>query len=329
MTNLSEKEWDDFLESHPAAHILQTSAWGNLKSKFGWKIQYVKNQSAGAMILYRSLPLGLSIGYIPKGPVGENWLSLWNEIDALNRKRRAVFLKVEPDLWHDRNSDFERYTFSGFVSNCATTQPRRTILVSLKGNEDEWLGRMKQKTRYNIRLAEKKGVSVRVCDDLDTCGQLMKLTGTRDGFGVHAPSYYRYAYNLFQPKGNCELLMAYYDNRPLAGLMLFMRKKRAWYLFGGSNNEERNRMPAYLLQWEAMRLAASRGCEEYDLWGVPDENEDILERRFEVESGDLWGVYRFKRGFGGNVCRSTCAYERVYMPFLYKAYRLLLKRKEE
>ena len=93
----------------------------------------------------------------------------------------------------------------------------------------------------------------------------------------------------------CDLLVAEYDGRLLAGLMVFARGSRAWYFYGASNDEERNRMPAYLLQWEAMRWAKSRGCSEYDLWGVPDAEEDALEEGFSTRSDGLWGVYRFKR----------------------------------
>ena len=117
-----------------------------------------------------------------------------------------------------------------------------------------------------------------------------------------------------------ELLVAEYEGRPLAALMVFARGRRAWYLFGASTDRERNRMPAYLLQWEAMRWARARGCEEYDLWGVPDEEEPALEACFETRTGGLWGVYRFKRGFGGRVVRAAQARDRVYNRLLYRVY---------
>jgi lipid II:glycine glycyltransferase (peptidoglycan interpeptide bridge formation enzyme) len=102
--------------------------------------------------------------------------------------------------------------------------------------------------------------------------------------------------------------------------MVFAHGKRAYYLYGASTDEERNRMPTYLLQWEAIKWARSKGAEEYDLWGVPDEDEEILEENFEKRSDGLWGVYRFKRGFGGDVKRAAQALDRVYMPLLYKLY---------
>jgi lipid II:glycine glycyltransferase (peptidoglycan interpeptide bridge formation enzyme) len=205
-------------------------------------------------------------------------------------------------------------------------QPPRTILVELRGSEDEILARMKQKTRYNIRLAEKKGVTVRAWEDLDGFHKMLLTTGGRDEFGVHSLDYYRRAYELFHPAGMAELLVAEYEGRPLAALMVFAHGKRAWYVYGASNDEERNRMPAYLLQWEAMRWARRRGCEEYDLWGVPDEEEAALEAGFETRQDGLWGVYRFKRGFGGRLKRAVQAIDRVYNPLLYRLYSLLMSR---
>jgi lipid II:glycine glycyltransferase (peptidoglycan interpeptide bridge formation enzyme) len=199
-------------------------------------------------------------------------------------------------------------------------QPPRTIIVDITGSEDKILARMKQKTRYNIRLAEKKGVTVRAWDDIESFHKMMLLTGGRDGFGVHSLEYYRRAYELLHPKQMGEILVAEYEGKPLAVLFVAQSGKRAYYLYGASTDEERNRMPTYLLQWEAMKWAKARGCEEYDLWGVPDEEEATLEANFEKRHDGLWGVYRFKRGFGGELKRAVQAMDRVYNPLLYQLY---------
>jgi lipid II:glycine glycyltransferase (peptidoglycan interpeptide bridge formation enzyme) len=157
---------------------------------------------------------------------------------------------------------------------------------------------MKQKTRYNIRLAQKKGVTVFPTNDLDTFHQLMQVTGQRDAFGVHSLDYYRRAYDLFHPRGECELFLAKLEGEALGGLMVFARGERAWYFYGASSDRRREVMPTYLLQWEAMRWARSRGCTSYDLWGVPDTDEQALEAQFTERADGLWGVYRFKRGLG-------------------------------
>jgi len=327
MSFLSSSQWDEFLSQYPDVNLLQSSGWGLLKSDFGWEPTYVKGSSAGAMVLFRHVPLGFSIAYIPKGPVGKNWQELWPPVDQLCRERRAIFLKVEPDVWENAGDDLDS-SLAGFrhIPN-STVQPQRTLIISLRGNEEEWLARMKQKTRYNIRLATKKEIKVHPSDDIDAFSGMMEITGERDGFGVHRGDYYRKAYEIFHPGGKCELLLASYGGKPLAGLMVFAHGPRSWFLFGGSSNEERNRMPTYLLQWEAMRWAASRGCLEYDMWGTPDEDLETLERDFQHRSDGLWSVYRFKRGFGGELRRSVGAWEKVYMPGMYRLLRWRLEKR--
>lgn len=328
MASLTLDEWNKFYQQHSEAHILQSGAWGELKSGFGWRAVRLLTGQTGAQILFRRLPLGFSAAYIPKGPLGPDWPALWPEVDLLCRRRRAILLKVEPDAWVEEEADFAA-RLPGFRSDGIPIQPRRTVVISLVGGEEDWLGRMKQKTRYNIRLAERKDVQVHPTSDLEGFFQLMQTTGARDGFGVHSLEYYRRAYQLFHPDGKAELLLAEFEGRPLAGLMVFAWGQRAWYLYGASNDEERNRMPTYLLQWQAMRWAAGRGCTEYDLWGVPDEDEPTLEEKFSERSDGLWGVYRFKRGFGGRVARAAATWEKVYLPPLYQLYRWWAARRGE
>jgi len=326
MPILSADEFATILSQFPNAHLLQTRGWGDLKSAFGWQPYYVAAGDALAQVLYRRLPLGFTFGYIPKGPIGKNWQRLWPEIDHLSRSKRAIFLKVEPDAW-EPIGDAIRAEMAGWLAS-RPIQPTRTILVSLDGDETRWLERMKQKTRYNIRLAERKDVQIQVSNDVHTFHQMMLQTGSRDGFGVHSLDYVQRAYDLFIDRGEVILLFAAYQQRPLAGLMAFAHGERAWYFYGASTDEERSRMPAYLLQWEAMRWAARRGCRWYDLWGVPDADEETLEANFTTRSDGLWGVYRFKRGFGGDLMRSVGAWDRVYQPLLYRLIQLYLSRRE-
>ena len=314
MPTVSLLDWTEYLSTHPNAHLLQTGEWGELKAGFGWKPVRVVNGGAGVQILFRNVPLGFTIGYIPKANPPP---SLWQEIDFICRKNRAIFLKLEPDLWQDQKLDTSNLSLETSPHNI---QPPRTIIVDIQGSEEDILSRMKQKTRYNIRLAEKKGVTVRPWADLQAFHNMMLTTGGRDGFGVHSLEYYQRAYDLLHPKGECEILVAEYGGKPLAALFVACHGNRAYYLYGASTDEERNRMPAYLLQWEAMKWAKARGCKEYDLWGVPDEEETALEANFEKRQDGLWGVYRFKRGFGGQLKRAVQAMDRVYNPLLYRAY---------
>jgi peptidoglycan pentaglycine glycine transferase (the first glycine) len=323
-------DWNHFLESHPEAHLLQLGAWGELKKGFGWKpIRIIFDSQTGAQILFRRLPLGFTIGYLPK-PVNSNWLLVidnpfWKEIDSVCKKNHAIFLKIEPDILAD---DFQPSNLPTFKLSNHNIQPPRTIVLSIEEGEEQILAKMKPKCRYNIRLAEKKGVTVRAWDDIPAFHEMMTVTGGRDNFSVHSLEYYQRAYELFHSKGTCELLVAEYEGKPLASLMVFANGKRAWYVYGASNDHERNRMPTYLLQWEAIRWAKARGCEEYDLWGVPDENEETLEANFESRHDGLWGVYRFKRGFGGEVKRAAQAVDRVYNPLLYWLYTKYIGNRE-
>lgn len=323
-------DWKSFLERHPGAHLLQMAEWGELKRDFGWTpVRIIINAQTGAQLLFRKLPFGFSIGYLPRLMDARRVLhhekEFWRQVDAACRAHHAIFLKIEPDSWQEELSDTPPPEVRLSSHNI---QPPRTIILPIDGNESDILARMKPKCRYNIRLAEKKGITVRPWGDLTAFHDMMRVTGGRDNFGVHALQYYRKAYELFHPRGDCELLVAEYQGTPLASLMVFANGNRAWYVYGASNDLERNRMPAYLLQWSAICWAKSRGCIEYDLWGVPDEEENTLEAAFESRHDGLWGVYRFKRGFGGQVKRAAQALDRVYHPLLYWAYlRLLGKTK--
>ena len=322
-------DWNQFLSKHPNAHLLQTGEWGELKSAFGWKPVRIVTGSVGVQILFRKLLLGFTVGYTPKANFEQ---SLWEEIDYVCKQNHAILLKLEPDLWN--NQQPETWNMKLGTSNLElrtspqNIQPPRTIIVDIKGSQEEILARMKQKTRYNIRLAEKKGVTVRAWDDIESFHKMMLLTGGRDEFGVHSLEYYQRAYDLLYPEQMGELLVAEFDGKPLAALFVARNGNRAYYLYGASTDEERNRMPAYLLQWEAMKWAKSLGCKEYDLWGVPDEDEANLEANFERRNDGLWGVYRFKRGFGGALKRAVQAMDRVYNPLLYWAYLRFIRNRE-
>ena len=317
-------DWNEFIANHPNAHILQSGAWGELKSSFGWKPVRIISGDCGAQVLYRRLPGGYSIGYVPKGPVGHGF-DLYAELDQVSREERAIFLKVEPDIWEPEEALFLAEQ-PGWIKT-RPVQPQRTVIVSLNGSEEELLGRMKQKTRYNIHLAEKKGIEVRVSKDVEAFHCMSEVTGKRDGFGVHAQAYYEKALELFGSNGCAALLLAYYQDKPIAGLVVFAQNEMSWYMYGASSDEERNRMSTYLIQWEAMKWARSRSCKFYDLWGIPDVDEEILEGEFlNKHSHDgLWGVYRFKRGFGGQVLRSIGAWDRVYYPSIYKIYQQIIR----
>lgn len=316
------QRWEDFVEEQ-GGHLLQSYAWGEFKSWFGWTpLRLVVEEEgqlvAAAQVLLRALPL-LSFAYLPKGPVvAESHRGalpvLFDAVHRALRQRGCIFLRVEPD--GEEGSPWgEELSRLGFRQAVATVQPQSTILVDLHPSPEELLAGMKPKTRYNIGLAQKKGAAVREGGeaDFDQFYKLLEETSRRDGFFIRSEEYYRQAWRLFAPAGRSRLLLATLDGQVLAGLMVFAWGKRAWYLYGASSQEHREVMPNHLLQWQAMLWAKERGCTSYDLWGIPDEvgrsgePEDFMERE-----GGLWGVYRFKRGFGGQVVRSAGAFDYIY-----------------
>lgn len=328
--------WDAFVSRHPQAHILQTSAWGQLKSRFGWESELValaqgEQIITGALILYRRLPFGLGVlAYCPKGPLVD-WsdVSLVGELfaalDQAARARGAFALSIEPDL-PETPENLARLRAAGLIPSPYGVQPRRTLLVDIRPDEDDILAAMKSKTRYNVRLSARKGVTVRqgASQDVSAFNALMAVTGARDEFGVHSPAYYKVAYDLF-PTEQVALFLAEYQGEPLAGLLTFALGRTAWYFYGASSNMQRNLMAPYAIQWAAVRWAKAQGCATYDLWGVPDEQEETLEAQFTERNDGLWGVYRFKRGFGGRLARTAGAWERVYGRLRYQIYRWALR----
>jgi lipid II:glycine glycyltransferase (peptidoglycan interpeptide bridge formation enzyme) len=321
MKLLNKEEWFTTFSELNNPHILQSYEWGELKSLFGWTPYRFSHNGTIIQLLLRNLPLGYSIAYIPKSNIDPQD-TVWSKIDQFCKSQKAIFLKFEPDEFVDTNESIKR--LESFIES-KSIQPQRTIEINLNGSEDSWLANMKSKTRYNIRLAIKKDIKVVHSDDIDVFYDLILDTSERDKFGVHSKSYYQNAYQLFSEKNNVALLLAYYQNIPLAGIMVYKMGNRSWYFYGASNNQERNRMPTYLLQFEAMKWAKSQGCVTYDLWGIPDAEEEKLEREFEGRSDGLWGVYRFKRGFGGAIKRSLPAFDRVYNPLLYKLVNVYQK----
>ena len=327
--------WDAFVTAHPRAHILQLSAWGALKSAFGWRAERVALAEAdgrivaGAQVLFRRLPLRLgTMAYIPAGPL-VNWedaaqvRALLAALDGVARRHRAALLKIEPGLGL-AGVDFAAH---GFRPSPQTVQPPRTVVLDLRDDEDAILARMNQGTRRNIRKSARFEVQIREGTRADVarfCAMIAE-TGARAGFGVHTCAYYERAYALFVPSGRAALLMGSYAGEDLAGVMVFALGDWAWYFYGASSSRERQRMASYGVQWAGIRWAKARGAKWYDMYGVPDAEPEVLEAQFRERSDGLWGVYRFKRGWGGQVMRSVGAWDRPYNRALYAAYTWALR----
>jgi lipid II:glycine glycyltransferase (peptidoglycan interpeptide bridge formation enzyme) len=334
---LSTPDWDAFTQQFRGGHLLQSWAWGDFKAQFGWpdplRLAIIEDGRllAGAQVLFRTLPTGLwTTAYVPKGPLLDATQhdvaeALFAAIHHACRRRRAVSLKVEPD-WEDTPAAHAWWQERGFRPSAQTVQPRRTVIVSLTPDEDDILAQSKSKTRYNVRLASRRGISVRAGSEADLPGfyGLLKVTSERNGFGIHTERYYQQAWRTFAARQAARLLIAEYEGRPLAALMVFAWGRQAWYMYGASSHEERQRMPNHLLQWEAIRWAKAQGCETYDLWGIPDVDEsqigkDVAKAEAQgVLSRGMGGLYRFKKGFGGREVRYVGAYDFIYHAPLYR-----------
>jgi lipid II:glycine glycyltransferase (peptidoglycan interpeptide bridge formation enzyme) len=292
------------------------------------------------MVIRRGLAARLSILYAPKGPLLD-WSNrslrgrVLDDLQSLAKKQGAIFLKIDPDVVlgtgvpgseadiHDENgkaagSELER---RGWLLSPDQIQFRNTVVIDLSGSEEEMLARMKQKTRYNVRLAEKKGVTIRTgsVQDLSLLFRMYAETSVRDGFVIRDEGYYQAVWKIFmaQESPRCEPLIAEVGREPVAAIFLFLFAGRAYYLYGMSREAHREKMPAYLLQWEAMRRAKEAGCKFYDLWGAPDEFNG---------RDSLWGVYRFKKGLGGHVVRTLGAWDYAPNKLWYKLYAEVMPR---
>lgn len=348
--------WDAFVAGHPCGHLLQASAWGRFRADWGWKVRRVVVVGAdggicsGAQVLVRRT-VGGALGYVPRGPVCDPRDPAWPVLhQALRRLARAscVALRIEPH-WPDEAATRQRLRAAGW-HECAPVQPPSTVRVDLGASEDELLAAMHPKWRYNIRLAARHGVRVRdgSVPDLPRFERLVAETAARQGFPSRPPGYYAAAWRSFGPAA-AHLYMAELA-RPapapdstvapadpagtsgvdlLGAILVFHFGDTATYLYGGSAAGGRAHMPNHLLQWQAMRRARAEGRRWYDFWGIPDEVGRAVVAGGTPEElppghGGLWGVWRFKRGFGGDVFRTIGAWEEVYSPLRYAAGSTLL-----
>ncbi|MBI1282053.1 MAG: peptidoglycan bridge formation glycyltransferase FemA/FemB family protein [Anaerolineaceae bacterium] len=351
---ITAADWDAFVGANVHAHVLQQWAWGELKAAYGWKVErlFVRDDRgqilALAQVLFRTLPLHLgTMAYLAMGPLVVDpypekvqprdyaLAVLWERIRQSGLNHRAAFLKWEPGIFTNGLSQeavietliHGKFQYLGLRQSPQTVQPPRTVMIDISSDEDTILARMNQGTRRKIRQSLKNGITYRegTKADVNIFTGMMNTTGERNDFGVHEPAYYQKAFDLFVPQGDAALILAEHEGDPLAGIMVFAKGKTAWYLYGASSNIKRNLMGAYGVQWAAIQWAKAKGCTEYDMWGIPDEDETILEAQFESRSDGLWGVYGFKRGWGGEVVRSLGAWDKVYNPVIYAAYQLALR----
>lgn len=325
--------WNDFVAACAHGTVLQSYQWGQLKAGSGWEPLPVavcegERMRACALVLKRELPLtGRSLFYAPRGPIVDFGDSgavqhLQEAIRGLAQEHRALALKIDPPIPADCAEVTDTLRRAGFrpvhygPEGLGGTQPRYVMKTDLTPEPDELLAGFKDKCRYNIRLAARKGVVVRQdCSRLGLASfyDLLRVTAERDGFTVRSREYFERLYDLLVPAGLAKLFAAEYQGEMIAAAILFRMGRQATYVYGASSNEHRNRMPNHLLQWEMMLWAREQGCTVYDFRGVAREVND-------QPVGALGGLNRFKRGFAAKYVEYVGEWDLVFSPTWYHIY---------
>ena len=317
-----------------AASFLQSSMWGEFKSRFGWKFSAFliewTDESRPLLVLSRRLLPGFSFVYIPWGPaLPENFTGdKANALAELAKKLKhflpgnIIFTRFEPP-WYSicefsrESADF--FYDAGLKRAAATVQPPDTVIINLNASNEEILSQMKPKWRYNISLAEKKGIHIKTGgqEELEIFYDLLKETAQRDGIAIHSINYYKTLFELCNQhkKSNMDLRLyiASHEEDVLAAIFVLFRGKDATYLYGASSNNKRNLMAPYALQWKAMLNAKEMGCLFYELFGIPPDEDP---------NHPMAGLYRFKTGFGGQIIHRPGTWDYPYKKIIYNLFNI-------
>ena len=312
-------------ELSPDGPLLQSRFWARLKKRFGWTPLAFRTEAFDLLILVRSVVPGFLLGYCPHGPAvavapldrTQALLSLTESLHGYLAEGCGL-LRFDP-LWTRRSPEDSSELDLPLRRARVDVQPPDTVIVDLDGEEDEILSRMKSKTRYNIRLAERRGVVVRESgiEGLDLWYRMYRETASRDRITIHAERYYRALFEearreLAATGAQTRLLFAYVEDEAVAGNIVTISGRSGLYHFGASTNRHRNLMPTYALQWEAMKLCLHEGCTEYDLGGIPPTDDP---------AHPMHGLYRMKTGFGGRIVHRVGSWDSPLRPFAYRGFR--------
>ena len=301
--------WDAFISQARDGALLQSWAWGSLKSRYGWRVSRYfwgeVNRPTGAIsVLRRGLPGGLALAYAPRGPLldgrDDQWPDFWQALRNRLAAEGGTVLKVDPE-W---STEEQRQILlrAGARPSRHPIQHQATLVVDISGG-DEALMRLKESTRRNIRSGARQGIMVEASDGsaaMDSFYELLQETAAREHFAIRSRAYYQDLLSLFRERGQVAVYLARLENRLLAGAVMLFFGRRLTYLYGGTRADAKNHKPGYLLHWRAIEDAQRRGCTTYDMWGVP------LNPR-EGERG--YGYYVFKSRFNGEMVRFIGLYD--------------------
>lgn len=317
---------DAFVQSHPQGSFTQCSRWAQVKNN--WQFEAVvcrdpagKIVGSVAVLIQRIPLLGCSFLYAPRGPVcdphdRETLRALKAGVDELARRHRAHAFTMDPDLPAGDQTFLDIAQELGFVRSFGPDgfegiQARFNYRLYIRGRDEQaLLMNLTQQTRRNLRLAQRHGVEVRVAGEecLDEFVRLMQITGARDGFAVRPRAYF---VRFLQALGeHARLYMGFYEGRAICGAIATNFAGKCCYVYGASDNESRNVMPNYLLQWEMIRWALETDCSVYDFQGISGN--------LEPEGNHMYGLYRFKRGFNGQIDELAGEFTLLYRPMTAK-----------
>jgi peptidoglycan pentaglycine glycine transferase (the first glycine) len=337
------EQWNTFLSHQPHIHIMQSYEWGELQKYLGARIYRLGALADGELIgilqlLVVAIPLPVSVpglrfnylygvrGPVIKDPDSPAFEALVEYAGRLARTENAVVLRLEPNIPDDDpqiESWLAAYQQQHFHTNLNTGQARRSWVLDIRPDAETLLADFKMTWRQNVRSSQRKGVTVRegVSDqDFDAYYEILTVTSERDDFFVHSKDYHREMYTYYKQHGNAVILLAEHEGEAIAAKMLLRMGDWCWDMFGGSTNHKRNLKATYLIQYQCFLWAKEQGCSFFDFRAIPL----ILE-----PGQEMWGVYEFKKGFGGfsRLCIPTQDY--VYHPLIYRAWNKLLAMRHE
>lgn len=318
------KRWDEFVAVSVHGSFMQTWAWGEFLAATRqdiWRglIEDGRgNIRAVAQVTERRVKLGLRWLYVPRGPVGDGmdkdmFAALHDFFVELARQREALFIRIDPPIIQGTSSvDFGSF---GWQVAEHQVQPQHTLLLDVRPRREQLLAQMHPKWRYNIRLAERKGVTVRFSTnpaDIDVFLQLAGEVSARSSFRYHPASYYRHLLETLGPHGMAEVAVAEYEGQPLGAHIMVYSGKVATYVHGASSRVQRELMASHLLYWRTIERAKERGYATFDFYGVAPEGAGAEHPWF--------GVTKMKRGFGGKVVSYIPAHDLLVRKFLYRIF---------
>ncbi|GCE08649.1 lipid II:glycine glycyltransferase FemX [Dictyobacter aurantiacus] len=325
------QQWNDFVAASELCNLTQTYEWGELMSKRHADSLHVgvvneDGSLCAAMLVLVSTVPGLHVPYFyaPRGPIIDNPASpamtiLLNFVKAEAHKRGACMLKIEPGVPDGDKTWLNALRHYGFRSIPYAHHLRHEWVTDIRGDEQELMSKMHKKTRQYIRTSARTSTVIRESHEqsaIDAFYRIYCETGERSEFMVLNKEYYENFLRLY--KDNAALLIAEYDNRIIAAAIVVRLGRWSWNMYEAASDESREMRVNYLLQWQRILWAKSHGCWYFNSRGIPD----VLE-----EGNELYGVYNFKRGFGGYAMRSLETQDLVYRPLVYQAYRKLLDGK--